>query len=144
LPIVTFGGAYSNHIYATSAAAKEIELPSIGIIRGEPVDNPVLSFARANGMQLEFVSREAFRNKSDSSYVESLRKKYGPFHLIPEGGTNDAAIRGCCEWGQQLEREIHFDVLCLPVGTGGTMAGLVKGLSSKKSVIGFSSLKGGE
>jgi 1-aminocyclopropane-1-carboxylate deaminase len=144
LPILTFGGAYSNHIYATSAAAKEIKLPSLGIIRGEPVDNPVLSFARENGMQLEFVSRETFRDKSEPLFVEDLRKKYGDFYLIPEGGTNDAAIRGCCELGQQLEREIDFDVLCLPVGTGGTTAGLVKGLSSKKSVIGFSALKGGE
>jgi 1-aminocyclopropane-1-carboxylate deaminase len=144
IPILTFGGAYSNHIYATSAAAKEIGLPSIGVIRGEPVDNHVLTFARANGMQLEFVSREVFKNKSDPMFVEGLRKKFGDFFLIPEGGTNEAAIRGCREWGRKLEREIEFDVLCLPVGTGGTMAGLLSGLSKNKSVIGFSALKGGE
>jgi 1-aminocyclopropane-1-carboxylate deaminase len=144
LPILTFGGAYSNHIYATSAAANEIKLPSIGIIRGEPVDNPVLSFARANGMQLEFVSREAFKDKSEPLFAEDLRKKYGDFYLIPEGGSNHHAIRGCCEFGQLLESEIDFDVLCLPVGTGGTMAGLVMGLSKNKSVVGFSALKGGE
>jgi 1-aminocyclopropane-1-carboxylate deaminase len=144
LPILTFGGAYSNHIYATSAAAKEIGSLSIGVIRGEPVDNYVLSFAKANGMRLEFVSREAFRNRADPMFVEGLRKKYGDFFLIPEGGTNEYAIKGCREWGQRLEADIDFDVLCLPVGTGGTMAGLATGLSKAKSVIGFSALKGGE
>ncbi len=142
--LLTFGGAYSNHIYATAAAADELKLKSIGIIRGEetlPL-NPTLSFAKASGMQLLYVSREAYRNKTETSFMEQLHKQLGDFYLIPEGGTNELAVRGCAEFAEQLNREVNFDYLCLPIGTGGTIAGMIEGLDESKKIIGFPVLKG--
>jgi len=142
--LLTFGGAYSNHIYATAAAAHELGLKSIGIIRGEetlPL-NATLSFAKARGMQLHYVSREAYRSKTKTSFIEQLHKQYGDFYLIPEGGANELAVKGCAEFAEQLKHEVHFDYLCLPMGTGGTIAGMIEGLDESKKVIGFPSLKG--
>jgi 1-aminocyclopropane-1-carboxylate deaminase len=144
LPVLTFGGPFSNHIFATAAATNQVGLRSIGVIRGERVDNSTLGFAASQGMQLEFIPRETYRHKSEDSFVDELRQRYGDFYLIPEGGTNDLAIRGCCEWGEMLNRDIKFDTLCLPVGTGGTMAGLITAMKPAQKVLGFSSLKGGE
>lgn len=142
--LLTFGGAYSNHIYATAAAAHELGLKSIGIIRGEEMLplNPTLSFAKASGMQLHYVSREAYRNKTESSFIEQLHKQFGDFYLIPEGGTNELAVKGCMEFAKQLSAEVDFDYLCLPIGTGGTIAGMMEGLDESKKIIGFPSLKG--
>ena len=142
--LLTFGGAYSNHIYATAAAARCCGMDSIGIIRGEetlPL-NRTLAFASGQGMQLHYLSREVYRRKSEQEFIENLRKQFGDFYLIPEGGTNKPAVRGCTEWAGRLQ-ELEFDYLCLPVGTGGTMAGLLAGLSGK-NVIGFSVLKDGD
>lgn len=144
--ILTFGGAYSNHIFATAAAANELNLKSIGIIRGEetlPL-NSTLSFAQKKGMRLEYVSREEYRRKAEPEFAEILKKKFDDFYLIPEGGTNELAVKGCSEFGEKLLAEIEFDYICLPVGTGGTMAGIINGLKGKKKVLGFSSLKGEE
>jgi 1-aminocyclopropane-1-carboxylate deaminase len=144
--LLTFGGAYSNHIFATAAAGKELGLKTIGIIRGEetlPL-NHTLAFAENCGMKLHYVSREAYRKKTESDFIEQLHYQFGDFYLIPEGGTNELAIKGCSEFAAQLNQEIDFDYLCLPVGTGGTMAGVIEGLDSLKKIIGFSSLKGGE
>lgn len=142
--LLTFGGAYSNHIYAMAAAAHETNLRSIGIIRGEETFplNATLTFAKSRGMKLHYVSREVYRNKSEGSFIKSLAETYGEFYLIPEGGTNALAIKGCEEWAQQLREEINFDYLCLAVGTGGTMAGMINVLKDKQ-IVGFSSLKGG-
>jgi 1-aminocyclopropane-1-carboxylate deaminase len=142
--LLTFGGAYSNHIYATAAAARELGLKSIGIIRGEetPPLNPTLSFAKASGMQLHYVSREAYRNKTESTFIEQLHNQFGDFYLIPEGGTNELAVKGCAEFAEQLNHEVDFDYLCLPMGTGGTIAGMMEGLDESKKIIGFPSLKG--
>jgi 1-aminocyclopropane-1-carboxylate deaminase/D-cysteine desulfhydrase-like pyridoxal-dependent ACC family enzyme len=139
--LLTFGGAYSNHIYATAAAAKACGMRSTGIIRGEerPL-NSTLAFATRQGMHLHYISREAYRKKTEPEFIENLKKNFGDFYLIPEGGTNEWAIKGCMEWAQQLQG-IEFDYLCLPVGTGGTMAGLIAGLQ-RRNVIGFSVLKG--
>jgi len=144
--LLTFGGAYSNHIYATAAAANELGWKSIGIIRGEetlPL-NHTLMFAKSRGMQLEFVSRSAYRKKHDSEFIQKLQDQFGDFYLIPEGGTNELAVNGVAEFSRQLESEIDFDHLCLSVGTGGTLAGVFEGLTQSKKIIGFSSLKGGE
>lgn len=140
--LLTFGGAYSNHIYATAAAAHELGLKSIGIIRGEEVLplNPTLSFAVQKGMQLNYVPREVYRTKTEQSFISELENKFGDFYLIPEGGTNVLAVKGCLEFGEQLSK-IKPDYTCLPVGTGGTMAGIVSGMSTGK-VLGFSVLKG--
>lgn len=143
-PLLTFGGAYSNHIYASAAAAHELGLKSIGIIRGEETLslNPTLAFAKAKGMQLQYVSREEYRNKTESSFIEQLHNQFGDFYLIPEGGTNELAVRGCAEFANQLSSEVDFDYLCLPVGTGGTIAGIIEGLDESKKIIGFPVLKG--
>jgi 1-aminocyclopropane-1-carboxylate deaminase len=130
--LLTFGGAYSNHIYATAAAAKENGFKSIGIIRGEDVDNPTLKFAREQGMKLEFISREAYRKKEELKFPDA--------YVIPEGGTNKYAIEGCAEWGRKL-LNTEFDRLYLAVGTGGTMKGLMKGIDGKRDVIGVPVLK---
>ncbi len=141
--ILTFGGAYSNHLYATAAAAKEEGLKSIGVVRGEEqVANSTLRFAESKGMTLHFVSREVYRTKASEAYIESLQKQFGPFYLIPEGGTNVHAIRGVEEWAESLSTQMEFSHLCLPVGTGGTIAGMINKLSDR-NIIGFSSLKGG-
>jgi len=141
--VLTFGGAYSNHIYATAAAAAEIGLHSIGIIRGDEIlpRNPTLEFAHQQGMILHFVSREDYKNKISPAFVNRLNETFGEFYSIPEGGTNDLAVKGCSEFAQTLA-PISFDYLCLPVGTGGTMAGIVAGLSGR-NIIGFSVLKDG-
>lgn len=142
--VLTFGGAFSNHLYATAAAARELGLKSIGIVRGEEVEplNPTLAFARSQGMRLEFVSRDAYRQKNESEFIKQLQQRFANFYLMPEGGTNPLAVKGCEELGKWLSREAMFDVITLPVGTGGTLAGLVNSLPGK-SVLGFSSLKSG-
>jgi 1-aminocyclopropane-1-carboxylate deaminase/D-cysteine desulfhydrase-like pyridoxal-dependent ACC family enzyme len=144
--ILTFGGAYSNHLYATAAAANELGLKSIGIIRGEetlPL-NDTLAFAKACGMELHYVSREAYRNKAVPSFIEQLHKQFGDFYLIPEGGTNELAVKGCAEFATELKTEVDFDYLCLAVGTGGTIAGMIEGLDATKNILGFPVLKGAE
>lgn len=142
--LLTFGGAHSNHIYATAAAAKEVGLKAIGIIRGDELtgqDNATLRFAHEQGMDLHFISREDYRNKNERDFTDNLINKFGKVFLIPEGGTNDFAVRGVEEFGLQLINEIDFDYLCCAVGTGGTLAGFIRALPDKK-LIGFSSLKG--
>ena len=142
--LLTFGGAYSNHLYATAAAAQDAGFACIGIVRGEralPL-NPTLSFAQSRGMQLHFVSRQQYREKTTEQFIQNLHHQLGNFYLIPEGGTNALAIQGCAEWALRLQEEIPFQYLCLPVGTGGTMAGMIRVLQNK-NVLGFPVLKNG-
>lgn len=143
--LLTFGGAYSNHIYATAAAAHELGLRSIGVIRGEETRplNPTLSFAKSKGMELHYVSREAYRKRNEDEFTQFLHSRLGAFYLIPEGGTNSLAVKGVAALAQQLSHETAFDYVCLPVGTGGTMAGLSLALPEKQ-VVGFAALKGGD
>lgn len=143
--LLTFGGAYSNHIFATAAAGRELGLKTIGIIRGEEVLplNHTLSFAKSCGMKLHYISREAYRKKTELDFIDQLHDQFGTIYLIPEGGTNELAVKGCAEFATQLKNEIDFDYLCLSIGTGGTMAGMIEGLEASKRIIGFSSLKGG-
>jgi 1-aminocyclopropane-1-carboxylate deaminase/D-cysteine desulfhydrase-like pyridoxal-dependent ACC family enzyme len=141
--VLTFGGAFSNHIYATASAAKEHHLGSIGIIRGEetlPL-NATLGFARQNGMLVHYVSREAYRKKNDTDFINKLTQTFGDFYLIPEGGTNVLAVKGCAEYARKELASITFDQLYLAVGTGGTMAGLIAGFEGKKKIIGIPVLK---
>lgn len=144
--LLTFGGAFSNHIYATAAAAKELGLKSIGVIRGDEIRplNHTLTFAESCGMKLHFVSRAWYRTKTSAQAQQELREHFGDFYLIPEGGTNALAVKGCSEFAHGLEQEIEFDYCCLSVGTGGTLSGMAEGLDSSKSIVGFSSLKGGD
>ncbi len=140
--LLTFGGPYSNHIYATAAAAKLFHFRAIGIIRGEEptVLSPTLKFAESKGMELYYMDRESYRQKDDPTNLESLRVQIGDFYLIPEGGTNPLAVEGAAEIIEEID--IPFDYICTAVGTGGTLAGLVAGLKGEKQAIGFSSLKG--
>lgn len=143
--LLTFGGAYSNHLYAVAAAARELGMNSIGIVRGEETQplNPTLNFVTQQGMVLHYLARAQYREKSGEAVLQDLQNRFGSFYLIPEGGTNDAAIRGCCELGYMLQAEASFDYLCLPVGTGGTLAGLVKQLRPQQEAIGISVLRNG-
>ena len=143
--ILTFGGAYSNHIYATAAAARECGFKSIGIIRGEetlPL-NDTLAFATERGMELHYLTRARYKQKTHPTIINELKDRFGDFFLVPEGGNNGLAVKGCAEWGRKLSLETSFDYLCLPVGTGGTLAGILSQLNGKKEVIGFAALKGG-
>lgn len=142
--LLTFGGAYSNHLCDTAASAQQLKLRSIGVVRGEKIVplNPTLQFAVNCGMNLHFVSREMYKRKTEDEFMTTLHEQWGDFYLIPEGGTNDLAVKGCAEFAGQLISEASFDYLCLPVGTGGTMAGLINGFGGKKKVIGFPALKG--
>lgn len=145
LTLLTFGGAYSNHIAAVAAAGKEFGFNTIGIIRGEELEskiseNPTLSFAKSCGMELHFISREAYKNKDETEFINNLKKKFGDFYLLPEGGTNAMAVKGCEEI--LTNKEASFDYICVPVGTGGTIAGLVKASKEGQHVLGFSALKG--
>lgn len=142
--LLTFGGAYSNHIYAVSAAAKLYGFNSIGIIRGEEYQplNPTLQFAVNNGMELHYLNRATYRRRTDSKFREGLAKQYGRVYVIPEGGTNELALKGVAEILDNIT--IEFDCLCSAVGSGGTLAGLISGLMCAKKIIGFSALKGGE
>jgi len=140
--LLTFGGAYSNHIAAVAGAGKKFSFMTIGIIRGEehlPL-NPTLSFANHCGMRLVYLDRAAYRQKNDPEFIKKLESIYGPFYLIPEGGTNELAIQGCEEIINDIQQP--FDVISCPVGTGGTITGLISGLKGAKRVLGFSALKG--
>jgi 1-aminocyclopropane-1-carboxylate deaminase len=142
--LLTFGGAYSNHIYSTAAAGKQYGFETVGVIRGEehlPL-NPTLSFAESCGMKFYYLDRSSYRNKYDDKILTQLKNEYGNFYLIPEGGSNHFAIKGCSEIIPRIN--IKFDFVCTACGTGGTLAGLILGLNSKSKVIGFSVLKGGE
>ena len=142
--LLTFGGAFSNHIYATAAAAKENGFKSIGIIRGEkhaPL-NPTLRFARDQGMLLHYIGRSDYRKKSDPQFVAGLREQFADFYLLPEGGTNRLAVKGCMEIIEGFKKDHNLVTCC--VGTGGTMAGIIAGLAGKSHVLGFPALKGGD
>jgi 1-aminocyclopropane-1-carboxylate deaminase len=144
--LLTFGGAYSNHIYAAAAAAREAGFESIGIIRGEetlPL-NHTLTFAKSCGMKIHYVSREEYRSKEGESFIKKLQNLFGDFYLIPEGGTNELAVKGCAEFAEQHLKEINADYICVAVGTGGTIAGIIEGFLGEKKIVGFPVLKGGE
>ncbi len=141
--LLTFGGAYSNHISATAFAAKEKGINSIGIIRGEehlPL-NPTLRFAIDNGMKLHYISRSNYKEKTSANFLEALKNQFGDFYLIPEGGTNELAIQGATEI---LDENDIQDYICCPVGTGGTIAGIINASNDKQTVIGFPAIKGFE
>ena len=144
--LITFGGAFSNHILATAYAGKEHGFKTIGVIRGEELsghtnENVTLSNARSLGMKLHFISRQEYRQKEESAFLARLKKLFGQFYLLPEGGTNALAIRGCSEILQAEDRQ--FDLICAAVGTGGTLAGLIQASHPGQEVIGFPALKGG-
>lgn len=144
--MLTFGGAYSNHIAATAAAGKEQGFGTIGIIRGDEHEegkkNRTLEFAAECGMRLHFISRTDYRRKAEEDFINELHDRFGDFYLVSEGGSNVLGVKGCMEIVNEID--IPFDYICTSCGTGATMAGLVLSLKEKQQAIGFSSLKGGE
>lgn len=147
--LLTFGGAFSNHIAATAAAGEIAGFKTIGIIRGDElgkdltktlVQNKTLKNAFDNGMQFQFVSREAYRNKTSEAFIKHLKKEFGDFYLVPEGGTNALAVQGCEEI--LTNEDEKFDYICCAVGTGGTISGLINSAKEHQKVIGFPALKG--
>ncbi|WP_461532649.1 1-aminocyclopropane-1-carboxylate deaminase/D-cysteine desulfhydrase [Sinomicrobium sp.] len=143
--LLTFGGAYSNHIAATAAAGREYGFKTIGIIRGDELgdykdQNPTLRFAQEQGMSLKFVSREDFRKKQDEGFIAKLRQEFGHFFTIPEGGTNEFAVKGCEEILTAEDKTYNY--ICCAVGTGGTLSGIINSATDKQKVLGFPALKG--
>jgi 1-aminocyclopropane-1-carboxylate deaminase len=143
--LLTFGGAYSNHIAAAAAAGKEYGFNTIGVIRGDELvnkigDNPTLSFAAGCGMDFNFVTRQAYRQKNDPVFIEALKAKYGNVYILPEGGTNKLAVKGCEEI--LTPEDDVFTHICLAVGTGGTISGIINSSAHHQQVLGFPVLKG--
>ena len=140
--LLTFGGAFSNHIDAVSAAGQIYGFKTIGVIRGEGTSsaNPTLSRAKSRGMQLHFVTRDEYRSKTSPDFIDALQDRWGDFYLIPEGGTNAMAVMGCSEI--LTPQTASFDYICCAVGTGGTIAGLAEGAEDNQTIIGFPALKG--
>jgi len=143
--LLTFGGAFSNHIAAVAYAGKEQGIKTIGVIRGDELfdkieENPTLKFAQENGMGFEFVSREDYRFKSEISFIEKLKEKFGDFYLVPEGGTNELAVKGCEEI--LTDEDAVFNYVCCAIGTGGTISGLINSALPNQKILGFPALKG--
>ncbi len=142
--ILTFGGAYSNHIYATAAAGNLFGFRTIGMIRGEEklTLNPTLNFATNQGMQLVYIDRETYRVKDTEAFQQVLKARFGNVFIIPEGGCNLNGVKGCTEIINQLN--LDFDVVCLACGTATTLTGILLSLNANQRVVGFPVLKGGD
>lgn len=147
--LITFGGAYSNHIAASAAAGSQFGFNTIGVIRGEELannleevlqNNPTLKFASKHNMQFHFVSRSAYREKTSKEFLDNLKQQFGDFYLVPEGGTNTFAVKGCEEI--LTERDTVYNVICSSVGTGGTISGIINSTKEYQKTIGFLALKG--
>ncbi|MFK4143867.1 1-aminocyclopropane-1-carboxylate deaminase/D-cysteine desulfhydrase [Streptomyces sp. NPDC004065] len=145
--IVTFGGAYSNHLRATAAAGRLLGLPTVGVVRGQELAgrplNPSLARCAADGMRLHFADRPSYRRKEEPETLAALLRAAGvrDAHVVPEGGSNVLAVRGCRDLGRELGE--HAGVVALACGTGGTLAGLAAGLPPGRRALGIPVLKGG-
>ncbi len=146
--LLTFGGAFSNHIAATAAAGNEYGLKTIGVIRGDELgrnlgktlnENPTLQFAHTQGMSFHFVSRSAYRQKTNPDFIRNLFQIFGNFYLVPEGGTNQLAIKGTEKI--LTPEDVAFDYICSAIGTGGTIAGIINSSAKHQKVLGFPALK---
>ncbi|MFI5974115.1 1-aminocyclopropane-1-carboxylate deaminase/D-cysteine desulfhydrase [Streptomyces sp. NPDC051452] len=146
-PLLTFGGAYSNHLRATAAAGRLLGFPTVGVVRGQELaDRPLnSSLARcvADGMRLCFVDRSTYRRKSEPGTLAAVLRSAGAeeAYVVPEGGSNTAAVHGCRALGEELRD--HADVVAVACGTGGTLAGLAAGLRAEQRALGVPVLKGG-
>ena len=145
--LLTFGGAYSNHLYATAAAGQLFGFSTIGIVRGDELANaplnPTLAFCQSCGMELHFVSRANYRRKDDSAFLSDLTDRFGPCYILSEGGTNEWAICGTAEIMPEIVTQLGRapDYVCCAVGTGGTLMGLAQTAPPETTVLGFLSLK---
>jgi len=141
--IISFGGSFSNHIHALAFASQQQGLKSIGIIRGEPnyANNYTLTMAQQWGMTLNFVDRKTYRLRDDTDYLNSLQQKYPDYLLVPEGGSNKLALGGVGEIITELNQQCEFDTLLTPVGSGGTLAGLIQADNNQHQLLGIAVLK---
>jgi 1-aminocyclopropane-1-carboxylate deaminase len=141
--IITFGGSFSNHIHACALACKQQQLSAIGIIRGEEdnQDNYTLAWAKNWGMQLSFVDRKTYRLRNEKSYLQHLQQQYPDYLIVPEGGSNALALIGMAEVIDELNQQSEFDTLLSPVGSGGTLAGLISADKNQHKILGISVLK---
>ena len=145
--VLTFGGAYSNHLRATAAAGRLLGLPTVGVVRGQELSgrplNPSLARCAADGMRLHFVDRSTYRRKTEPETLAAILSALGAedAYVVPEGGSNSLAVRGCRALGEELRG--RADVVALPCGTGGTLAGLAAGLAPDQRALGIPVLKGG-
>lgn len=139
--IVTFGGAFSNHIVATAVAGNLLGFKTIGVIRGERLDtlNESLKVCEENGMFLHFVSRADYKMKESRVMQDSLKDLFGLFYLIPEGGANELAVQGCAAIVDEIS--VDFDYISIAAGTGTTAAGVLHRIGKKKMLV-FPALKG--
>jgi len=145
--LLTFGGAFSNHIHAVAAAGKIFGFQTIGVIRGDKMDplNPTLQYAKDQGMQLHFVTRSAYRKKHTTDFHLTLQEQFGRFYGIPEGGTNTLALKGCAEIVTEIKDQLKFPPAYIATccGTGGTIAGIIQGnAATPTEILGVSALKG--
>ncbi|MEU5774361.1 pyridoxal-phosphate dependent enzyme [Streptomyces venezuelae] len=145
--LLTFGGAYSNHLRATAAAGRLLGLATVGVVRGDELAgrplNPSLARCAADGMRLHFVDRSTYRKKAEPATLAALLRETGcrDAYVIPEGGSNPLAVRGCTALGEELRE--HTDVAAVACGTGGTLAGLAAGLGPDRRALGIPVLRGG-
>lgn len=141
--ILTFGGAWSNHIAATAAACDELGWKSVGIIRGDelrPDSSFTLLQAQRHGMQLHFISRKQYREKENKDFTDFLNKKFSDPYIIPEGGSNAPGMKGCQEILSFCEPE-KYTHICCAVGTGATLAGIIESTSPLRPIVGFAAIK---
>jgi len=141
--LLSFGGAFSNHIHALALTAQAHGLVSIGIIRGESTyaKNPTLQGAQTSGMQLQFVDRTTYKRRYDKDYVSQLQQQYPEALIIPEGGSSQLAIQGCAVLAREINCLQKSDFLAVASGTGATVAGIACGLNDDQSAIGYAVLK---
>ncbi|WP_210585784.1 1-aminocyclopropane-1-carboxylate deaminase/D-cysteine desulfhydrase [Streptomyces sp. GESEQ-35] len=145
--VVTFGGAYSNHLRATAAAGRLLGLSTVGVVRGQELAgrplNPSLARCADDGMRLHFVDRSTYRSKTEPETLAAVLRASGAedAYVVPEGGSNFLAVRGCQALGEELRG--HADVAAVACGTGGTLAGLAAGLAPDQRALGIPVLKGG-
>ncbi len=141
--ILSFGGSYSNHIHALAYACYQHKLPCIGIIRGEVeyAKNFTLASAQQWGMQLHFVDRKTYRRRNDNDYLAELRQQFANYFIVPEGGSNTLALEGVGDVINELNQQAEFDTLITPVGSGGTLAGLVQADNNQHQLLGIAVLK---
>lgn len=143
--ILTFGGAYSNHIAAVAETGHILGIKTVGIIRGEELrtaitSNPTLDYATGRGMKLIFISREDYRIKEHPDILSRYVETPDDYYIIPEGGTSALAVQGCEEI--LTSEDTQFDYVCVAAGTGGTLAGIINSLQPQQIGLGFSALKG--
>jgi len=142
--LITFGGAYSNHLLATAYVGKKENLKTLAFVRGEELKNinynSTLQKCNDFGMKFIFISRDDYRKRNEIDYINSIKNEFKDSYIIPEGGTNEFGVLGCEEI-LSIE-DSCFDVICCPVGSGGTIAGIIKSSNDSQKVLGFSALKG--